>query len=123
MALNEMVKQINHHRLDFSADRLTRINGLMNRYVESGKLAGIETCVWHRGETVHRETFGYQNLETKTPLSKDSIYRIYSMTKPIASVALMMLYEKALFNLTDAVGQYIPTFNASTSVSCIETQR
>jgi CubicO group peptidase (beta-lactamase class C family) len=114
-ALNELVvnlvKHIDSGKLHFSAERLTRINVLMNRYVESGKLAGVETCVWQRGQVVHRETFGYQNLETKTPLSKDSIYRIYSMTKPITSVALMMLYEEALFNLTDPVSQYIPAFN------------
>jgi CubicO group peptidase (beta-lactamase class C family) len=96
--------------LGFSAERLFRINSLMNRYVESGKLAGIETCVVRRDQLVHRETFGYQNLETKTPMSKESIFRIYSMTKPIASVALMMLFEEALFNLTDAVDQYIPEF-------------
>ncbi|MBE9524757.1 MAG: beta-lactamase family protein, partial [Chloroflexi bacterium] len=83
---------------------------LMNRYVESGKLAGIVTCVVRCGQIVHRETFGHQNLETKTPMSKDSIFRIASMTKPIASVALMMLYEESLFNLTDAVSQYITGF-------------
>jgi CubicO group peptidase (beta-lactamase class C family) len=100
----------NPEQLGFSSERLLRINSLMNRYVESGKLAGIETCVVRHGKVVHRETFGYQNLETKTPMSKDSIFRIYSMTKPIASVALMMLYEEALFNLTDQVSQYIPAF-------------
>jgi CubicO group peptidase (beta-lactamase class C family) len=103
--------QTDPNTMGFSLERLDHINSLMNRYVESGILAGIETCVWRRGETVHRETFGYQNLETKTLLSEDSIYRIYSMTKPIASVALMMLYEEALFNLTDAVGKYLPAFN------------
>ncbi len=100
----------NPDTLGFSSERLLRINSLMNRYVESGKLAGIETCVVRRGQLVHRETFGHQNLETKTPLSKDSIFRIYSMTKPIASVALMMLYEESLFNLTDVVSQFIPGF-------------
>jgi len=104
------MEQTNSDKSSFSPERLTRINSLMSRYVESGKLAGVETCVWQRGQIVQRETFGYQNLETKTPLATDSIYRIYSMTKPIASVALMMLYEEALFNLTDAVEQYIPAF-------------
>jgi CubicO group peptidase (beta-lactamase class C family) len=100
----------NPDKLGFSSERLLRIHSLMNRYVDSGKLAGIETCVVRRGQLVHRETFGHQNLETKTPLSKDSIFRIYSMTKPIASMALMMLYEESLFNLTDPVSQYISTF-------------
>ena len=100
----------NPDALGFSAERLLRINSLMNRYVESGKLAGIDTCVVRHGQIAHRETFGYQNIETNTPMSKDSIFRIYSMTKPITSVALMMLYEEARFNLTDQVSQYIPAF-------------
>jgi len=101
---------VNPDTLGFSSERLLRIHSLMNRYVESGKLAGIVTCVVRCGQIVHRETFGHQNLETKTPMSQDSIFRIASMTKPIASVALMMLYEEALFNLTDAVSQYITGF-------------
>ena len=96
--------------LGFSPDRLLRINNLMNRYVGSGKLAGIDICIVRSGQLAYRETFGYQNLETKTPLAQDSIFRIYSMTKPIASVALMMLYEESLFNLTDPVSQFIPAF-------------
>jgi CubicO group peptidase (beta-lactamase class C family) len=100
----------NPDTLGFSSERFLRIHNLMNRYVESGKLAGIETCVVRCGQIVHRETFGHQNLETKTPMSNDSIFRIASMTKPIASVALMMLYEESLFNLTDVVSQYITGF-------------
>lgn len=96
--------------LGFSSNRLKRINSLMNRYVESGKLAGIVTCIKRRGQVLHCETFGHQNLETKTPMSQDSIFRIYSMTKPITSMALMILYEESLFNLTDVVSQYIPAF-------------
>ncbi len=104
------MKIANPEELGFSSERLLRIHSLMNRYVESGKLAGIVTCVVRSGQIVHHETFGHQNLETKTSMSKDSIFRIASMTKPIASVALMMLYEESLFNLTDAVSQYITAF-------------
>lgn len=104
------MKQINSDALGFSSERLLRIHSLMNRYVESGKLAGTVTSVARRGQIVHCEALGHQNLETKTPMSQDSIFRIYSMTKPIASVALMMLYEETLFNLTDTVQQYIPAF-------------
>ena len=106
----KQMKQTNPEALGFSIERLLRIHNLMNRYVDSGKLAGAVTCVARRGQVAHQETFGYQNLETKTPMSLDSIFRIYSMTKPITSVALMMLYEESLFNLTDAVSQYIPAF-------------
>ena len=96
--------------LGFSSTRLLRISNLMNHYVESGKLAGVVTCVARRDQIAHIETFGHQNLESKTPMSLDSIFRIYSMTKPITSMALMMLYEDTLFNLTDAVSIYIPSF-------------
>ena len=104
------MKLANPEALGFSPERLTRINHLMERYVEGGTLAGIETCVVRRGQLAHRETFGYQNLETETPLSQNSIFRIYSMTKPISAVALMMLYEEARFNLTDPVSKFIPAF-------------
>jgi CubicO group peptidase (beta-lactamase class C family) len=104
------MKQTNPDALGFSSDRLLRIHSLMNRYVESGKLAGAVTCIARHGLVVHFETFGHQNLETKTPMSRDSIFRIYSMTKPITSAALMILFEEALFNLTDEVCQYIPAF-------------
>lgn len=101
---------IKPEELGFSSTRLKRVNNLMDRYVESGKLAGIVTCIARRGQVLHWETFGHQNLETKIPMSHDSIFRIYSMTKPITSVALMLLYEEALFNLTDPISQYIPAF-------------
>jgi CubicO group peptidase (beta-lactamase class C family) len=107
------MEQINPDALGFSAERLTRIQNLMNRYMESGKLAGMVTCVARHGQVVHLETHGYQNLENNTPMSQDSIFRIYSMTKPIVSLALMMLYEESLFNLTDAVSQFIPAFKNS----------
>jgi CubicO group peptidase (beta-lactamase class C family) len=105
------MKQFTPDELGFSSDRLLRIHNLMDRYVNSKKLAGTVTSVARRGQIVHLETLGYQNLETKTPMSQDSIFRLYSMTKPITSFALMMLYEDSLFNLTDDVGDYIPAFN------------
>ena len=85
------MKSSNPEEPGFSSERLMRINSLMNRYVESGKLAGIDTCVVRHGQVVHRETFGFQNLETKTPMTKDSIFRIYSMTKPVTSVAAITM--------------------------------
>ena len=105
-----MMKQNDPEKLGFSSIRLKRLDNLMIRYVESGKLAGTVTCIARRGQVLHCKTFGHQNLETETPMAEDSIFRIYSMTKPITSVALMILYEEALFNLTDEVSQYIPAF-------------
>lgn len=96
--------------LGFSSDRLGRIGVVMQRYVDEGKLAGIVTLVARRGRVVHFEKFGYQDLETGQPMRLDTIFRIYSMTKPITSVALMMLYEQGLFHLTDPVTKFLPEF-------------
>jgi len=82
----------------------------MRRYIESGRLAGTVTCIARRGQTAFFDVQGYQNLENQTPMSADSIFRIYSMTKPITSMALMMLFEESRFTLTDPVSQYIPAF-------------
>jgi CubicO group peptidase (beta-lactamase class C family) len=94
----------------FSSDRLERISPLMRRYVDERKVAGIVTYIARFGRTVHFETFGYQDLELRVPMQRDTIFRIYSMTKPITSVALMMLYERGLFQLSDPVSKYVPEF-------------
>jgi CubicO group peptidase (beta-lactamase class C family) len=96
--------------LGFSSERLTRINKYMERYVNAGKAAGFVTLVARRGEIVYFDKFGYQNAETKTPMALDSIFRIYSMTKPITSVAFMMLFERGLVRLEDPVTKFIPEF-------------
>jgi CubicO group peptidase (beta-lactamase class C family) len=97
--------------IGFSARQLSRINKLMNRYVDSGKLAGLVSCVTRRGHVVHFDKSGFQDIKSKTPMELDTIFRIYSMTKPITCVALMMLYEESLFNLRDPVCEFIPAFN------------
>ena len=108
--VTEVMKRSSPDKLVFSPERSLRISHLMNRYIENGKLAGTVCCVSMYGEIAYIEALGFQNLENKTPMSLDSIFRIYSMTKPITSVALMMLYEEALFNLTDKVETFIPAF-------------
>ena len=94
----------------FSAERLSRINDFMERYVNDGKAAGFVTLVARRGEIVYFDKFGYQDVDTKSPMELDTIFRIYSMTKPITSIALMMLFEKGLVRLEDPVTKYIPEF-------------
>ena len=105
-----LLKQADPEKLGFSTDRLARIDDLMNRYVDDSKVAGIVSLVARQGEIAYFDKCGFQDVETKTPMALDSIFRIYSMTKPITSVAMMMLYEKSLFNLTDALGDIIPAF-------------
>lgn len=81
---------------------------LRDRYVEPGKIPGCLTLVERRGEVCLLDMQGQRDLERGTPLSADTIFRIYSMTKPIVSVALMTLYERGLFALTDPVHRFIP---------------
>ena len=94
----------------FSPDRLKRIGTVMQRYVDQKTLAGIVTLVARRGSVVHFEKFGVQDIKANKPMELDTIFRIYSMTKPITSVALMMLYEHGLFHLNDPVSKFIPEF-------------
>ena len=89
-----------------SAVRLRRIDDAMRRYVDEGKLVSIVTIVCRQGKVAHFECFGTQ--DQKVPTQRDTIFRIYSMTKPIATVAAMMLYEEGLFQLDDPVADYIP---------------
>lgn len=84
----------------------------MNRYVDDGMVAGFVTLVARRGEIIYFDKLGYQDVEMKIPMALDTIFRIYSMTKPITSVALMMLFEKGLVRLEDTVAKYIPEFNS-----------
>jgi CubicO group peptidase (beta-lactamase class C family) len=94
----------------FSSARLLRIDQAMQRYVDEDKLAGIVTTVARRGKLAHFEKYGMMDVEAGKPMQLDTIFRIYSMTKPITSVAVMMLYEEGRFFLSDPVHKYIPAF-------------
>ncbi|QLG44603.1 serine hydrolase domain-containing protein [Costertonia aggregata] len=93
-----------------SSERLRQMDSCLHKIVDVGELAGIQTAVLRKGKLVHFDTYGYADLENKKPLSPNSIYRIFSMTKPIVSVALMQLYEEGKFQLNDPVHSYIPEF-------------
>ena len=94
----------------FSSERLARLSGLMQRYIDEGKLAGALTILERSGETFYFEPYGVQDLESGVPVGHDTIFRLFSMTKPITSVAAMMLYEAGHFSLDDPVGKFIPAF-------------
>lgn len=90
--------------------RLERISKVMNEVTESDALSGISTMVARRGKIVHFEQFGYKDREAKEPMKQDTLFRIYSMTKPIICTALMTLYEQGKFDLLDPVSKFIPAF-------------
>ncbi|MEZ4616698.1 MAG: serine hydrolase domain-containing protein [Caldilineaceae bacterium] len=100
----------NPTKVGFDPQRLDRIKPAMQRYIDSGLFSGISTMLARRGEIVHSEQVGHQNRDTKTPLAADSIYRIYSMTKPIICTALMTLHEEGRFQLFHPVAKYLPAF-------------
>ena len=91
----------------FSSDRLARVSELSRRYVDGGKLAGLVTMLARGGKTFHFDAAGAMDTDTGTPMERDAIFRIYSMTKPITSAAVMMLHEEGHFHLDDPVSTFV----------------
>jgi len=96
-----------------NAARLERIRPVMQSYVDNKGYAGISTLVTRRGKVVYADQVGWQDREAGVPMSDDTIFRIYSMTKPIIYTALMTLYEEGRFQLIDPVAKFIPAFGAT----------
>ena len=101
---------LNPASLGFNSSRLSRINAFMQAYVDNNRSAGIVTLVARHGEIAYLDKYGYQDTQSKTPISYDTIFRIYSMTKPITSVAIMMMVEQGQLRLLDPIEAYIPAF-------------
>jgi len=98
-----------HTWTGLAADRLERITDHLNRnYIEPGKIAGCQVAVSRHGHLAYSRSFGQMDRERAKPMADDTIFRIYSMSKPITSVALMTLYERGFFQLDDPVSRYIP---------------
>ena len=96
--------------LGFSAERLAKIQPAMQALVDSGKFAGVLTLIARKGKIVHFETAGLRDRESNKPMTEDTLFRIYSMTKPVTSVAIMMLYEAGKLKMDDPVSKFIPEF-------------
>ena len=95
--------------IGLSPVRLARIDEVMTRrYVDTGRLPGLLTMIYRRGKLAHTGMSGHIDLERGKPMREDAIFRIYSMSKPITSVALMMLAEEGLIGLDDDVATHIP---------------
>ena len=91
-----------------SSERLNRLTGTMQRYIDSDKLAGTVSLIARKGKIIHLKPQGYKSKETREEMTEDTIFFIMSMTKPIVSTALMMLYEEGHFLLTDPISDWIP---------------
>jgi len=94
----------------FDPAALARLDAHFRRYVEDGRLAGWQLVIGRGGQIAHVATAGVRDLSTGTPVGADTLWRQYSMTKPITSVAAMMLWEEGRFELTDEISRWLPEF-------------
>ncbi|MBD2703028.1 beta-lactamase family protein [Spirosoma sp. BT702] len=94
----------------FSAERLNKLDGLIQSYIDKGAFPGVGAIVVRNGKIVYYKSFGKADLDSDKPLAKDGIYRIASMTKAITSLAVMMLHEESKIMLDDPISKYIPEF-------------
>lgn len=93
-----------------SSERLKRLDATFQKIIDDKELPGVTLTIARKGKLVYQKSFGFQDREKATPMSDDSIFRIYSMTKPIASVAAMILVEEGKLNLAEPISKYIPEF-------------
>ena len=98
------------HASSISTARLQRITAMLQTYLADQKLAGMSALVSHRGQVAYQTCLGMMDLEANKPVQCDTIFRIASMTKPVTSIAAMLLYEQGAFNLNTPVSQFIPAF-------------
>ena len=103
-----------------SSERLLRINQMIQGYVDRGEISGAITMVSRRGKIAHFEAQGLMDVDAKTSMRKDAIFRIASMSKPITGVAILMLMEEGKLRLTDPVSRFIPEFKDS-KVAVVKT--
>lgn len=100
----------NPEAVGFSSERLKKLEALEQDFIDKGIAPNALTFVARKGQIVHYKAFGYSNLENKTPLKKDDIFRIASQTKLITTIGLLMLFEEGKFFLDEPVSKYIPSF-------------
>lgn len=109
----ESVGESQPEQLGFSRPKLERLNAFFNAEVSAGNVPGFVMLVQRRGQPAYFETFGVRDVATKAPMTADTLFRIYSMTKPVTSVAALMLVEEGKLSLGDPVAKYIPAFAKS----------
>jgi CubicO group peptidase (beta-lactamase class C family) len=108
--VNELKIEAEPDEVGLDAGRLGRLDRHFARYVDDGKLAGWLLTVSRHGRLAHVASYGSRDAEAGQPVTHDTLWRIYSMSKPVTSVAAMMLYEEGAFELTDPVSKFIPAF-------------
>ena len=102
--------QPNPESLGFSSERLGRLHEAMQRPVDDKSLAGVVTLLTRHGKLVEERSYGVKDLASGAPMTNDTIFRIYSMTKPVTGVAMMILYEEGKWHPSDPISKFIPEF-------------
>ena len=110
-SFSQTLQQATPESQGLSSERLKQIDANINQWIKDEQLNGATMLILRNGKIVYNKAFGYANREQKIPMRTDHIFRIASMTKPIISVAAMMLYEEGKFLLTDPLSKYIPEFS------------
>ncbi len=105
-----MIELTAPENVGLSATRLCTIADHFNKYVDEGKIPGYLVLIARRGKAAYLHRYGLRDVEAGLPVEEDTIFRIYSMTKPITSVGVMILYERGLFGLDDPASDFIPAF-------------
>ena len=106
----DIKQEVDPGEVGFDHTRLARIDQHFKCYVDDGRLPGWLIAVARKGQIAHLSTYGQRDIENGRPVELDTLWRVYSMTKPITSVAAMMLYEQGAFELKDPVSKFIPAF-------------
>ena len=110
MSLSELSPSVDPAEVGLDPSRLARIDAVLHGYVDRGLLPCTQFLLTRGGEVVHHDVYGMADVAEGRPLTEDTIFRIYSMTKPVTSVALMMLYEQGVVLLEDPVEKHLPAF-------------
>ena len=110
MRAAEDVVVVEPESVGMSSTRLTRIDAFIQDYIDTDQIAGAVTLVARKGKVVHFEAQGWKDKENNAPMTRDTIFEMYSMTKPIVSAALMMLFEEGRFLLDDPIAKWLPEY-------------
>ena len=110
LAMGASLPEAKPESVGMSHERLARVHETIERYIASRQISGAVTLVTRQGQTAHLQAHGLMDLEAKKPMLKDSIFRVWSMTKPVAGTAVLMLMEEGKVRLNDPVSKFIPEY-------------
>jgi CubicO group peptidase (beta-lactamase class C family) len=106
----QTLPQVSPDQVGMSQDRLNRIRAAMERDIAEGEMAGAIGLIARHGKIIYFESYGMADREANKPMTKDALFRMYSMTKAVVGVSVMTLYEEGRFSLRDPISKFLPEF-------------